>query len=81
MHGSVTDSINENHVQPSEPDYEVIDPKGKIKVDSDVKMATNPAYHYNVIGGSRISKREVPTDTCQALPDSCPAFFCNTRYN
>ena len=33
-------------------------------------------------GGSRISKREVPTQIhSQALPDSCPAFFCNARYN
>ena len=37
-------------MQPSEPDYEAIetDPKGKIKVDSDVKMDTNPAYHCDV---------------------------------
>ena len=37
-------------MQPSEPDYEAIetDPKGKIKVNHDVKMDTNPAYHYDV---------------------------------
>ena len=33
-------------------------------------------------GRSRISKREVPTQIhSQALPDSCQAIFCNTRYN
>ena len=37
-------------MQPSEPDYEAIetDLKGKIKVDSNVKMDINPAYHCDV---------------------------------
>ena len=50
MHNATTDSTNEKPVEPSEPDYEAIetDLKEKIKVDCEVKMVTNPAYHCNV---------------------------------
>ena len=37
-------------MKPSEPEYEAIkrDPEEKMKVDSDVKMDSNPAYQCNV---------------------------------
>ena len=45
-----TDSTNTKHLKPSEPEYEAIkrDSEAKMKVDSDVKMDSNPAYHSNV---------------------------------
>ena len=50
MSSTSTDSTNTKHVKPSEPEYEAIkrDPASKMKVDSDVKMDCNPAYHSNV---------------------------------
>ena len=45
-------------------------------------LETSIALNSYSSGGSRISEREVPTQIHnQALPDSCPAIFCNTCSN
>ena len=50
VYSTSTDSTITKHVKPSEPEYEAInrDPEAKMKVDSDVKMDSNPAYHCNI---------------------------------
>ena len=50
VYNTSTDSTSKKHVKPSEPEYEAIkrDSEEKMKVDSDVKMDSNPAYECNV---------------------------------
>ena len=50
VYSTSTDSTTKKHVKPTELEYEAIkrDPEAKMKVDSDVKMDSNPAYQCNV---------------------------------